>query len=661
MAKRANGNVENSSQIKAYKPVWAPSVGMLGVVKQEDGLIFATDIFHKKSLVLELMDLNGKMFDYVNMDNFKLSGNVCAVCVKGLKAGDFSYKYVADGVECEDIYRKNSTNFRTYGKTKDEVKDYATCYVNDYDWQGDCTLGLKYKDVIAYGLHVRGFTNHPSSKVKSKGKFMGVVEKIPYLTELGITQVVLMPCYDFYEWDLEIDALPKGHPKYAYVKDSSEIKKTKNYWGFKEAAYYMPKANYAEKDPVYEMKEMVRMLHKANIEVVMRFYFPPNFNRNNIMDILKFWVSDYHVDGFQLLGEDLPLDLIAANSSLVDTKIYYSYFDNDRILNMKCYHNRNLATFNNEFSNDCRHFLKSDENMLSAITFRMRNNPGDIHNINYITDYQGFTLNDLVSYDYKHNEDNGEDNTDGENFNYSWNCGVEGPTRKKNIINLRMRQIKNAFTLLLMSQGTPFILAGDEMLNSQNGNNNAYCQDNEVGYINWKNTKSSIEIFDYVKKLIQLRKMHPILHKEDELRSMDYISCGYPDISYHSDAAWYPRFDNHLRHIGICYCGMYALKNKVNEDDFFFICINMHWDSHEFSLVKLPKNLKWEVVLTSSSDEDNQKSPDDAIKSYSVGTLNTDVKNIDSILVGGRSIVILKSEKCNLKNDKIYMKEVIIK
>lgn len=216
--------------IKAYKPAWAVAVGRMGLCRSEDGLMFVTDLEHRESLILRLLDNDGKMFDYVNMDLYKLSGNVCAVCIDGLKECDFSYNYSVDGVIVEDKYRRNSTSLRQYKVLKEEITDHGTCYYSDFDWEDDEPCNIPYNEVIAYGLHVRGFTAHSSSKVKNKGTFAGVAEKASYLKELGINQVVLMPAYDFYEWDSEIDSLPAGHPKYASVDpNKDEMVRTLNY------------------------------------------------------------------------------------------------------------------------------------------------------------------------------------------------------------------------------------------------------------------------------------------------------------------------------------------------------------------------------------------------------------------------------------------------
>ncbi|MBR5766871.1 MAG: hypothetical protein IKX95_08820, partial [Lachnospiraceae bacterium] len=369
-----------------------------------------------------------------------------------------------------------------------------------------------------------------------------------------------------------------------------------NYWGFKSGSYFVPKPQYAySDDSTKEFKDMVKALHKAGIEVVMQFYFPLDINRNMISDCLRFWQGEYHIDGFHIFGSHLPLDVLATDPLLTDTKLYYERYDADAIFTASNFaSNTFLAEFNQDYPVDVRRFLKSDEDMLHKYLFRQRCNPERIKVINHLTSFDGFTLNDLVSYDYKHNEDNGEDNKDGTGYNYSWNCGAEGFTRKNAILKLRMRQLKNAFCLLMFSQGTPMIMAGDEFMNSQNGNNNPYCQDNEVTWLNWKRNKRADELYDYVRKLIALRKGHPVLHMAKEATLLDHKSCGYPDISYHSEMAWYPQMETHIRYIGTMLCGMYA---GNDHDDFFYIATNMHWEDHTFALPKLPRDLEWKYCM----------------------------------------------------------------
>ncbi len=572
----------------------------LGAVPVPGGVQFTTCISYKHTLELLIYDGRGEVIDHINMLEYEKASGVCSCVVEGIWPESGSYCYEADGKRCTDPFMRSSTALRRFGDAYAAI-DNGMIDADDFNWEDDTIPHIPYNLIVAYQLHVRGFTQHSSSGVKNKGKFAGITEKIPYLCNLGINQIVLMPCYDFDEVvrpgkaqtmeniDYKADLSRKAEPKI-------------NYWGFTKGFYYMPKASYSNGDPVGEFKDMVKACHAAGIEVVMRFYFPDCINKSFICDILKYWAIHYHVDGFFLMGSDIPMDMIAADVYLRDRKIYNNFFDKDSITSKKYGYNHNMAFVNSDFMNSCRRFLKSDENQIADFTYRQRLNPSDVHTVNYITDYYGFTLNDLVSYDYKHNEDNLEDNADGENFNYSWNCGAEGPSRKRSIIRLRAKQMKNALTFLLLAQGVPMLTAGDEMCNTQSGNNNPYCQDNEIGWVIWKNNKSVKEIFDYTKMLIDLRRTHPILHPDREFRIMDYAACGFPDLSYHSDMAWNARYDNHLRHVGIMICGKYARLTRSEEDDFFFFAYNMHWEDHTFALPKLPKELKWSVKFATCDE-----------------------------------------------------------
>ncbi|MCR5591198.1 MAG: hypothetical protein K6F73_06640 [Lachnospiraceae bacterium] len=573
----------------------------MGAKRTGNGVQFTTCIPFRNTLELIIYDEKCEPMDRVNMKEYAAASGLYSCSVECEWSDGMSYCYEADGVRTADPFMKNSCAVRRFGDADSQI-DNAKLYDDSFSWDDDRFPNRPYNTVIAYQLHVRGFTAHSSAKAgKNRGKFSGIVDRIPYMKDLGINQIVLMPCYEFDEIVRPSDI--RRMDKLDYKTDPTKKAPTKiNYWGFTKGCYYMPKAAYSNGDPVNEFKSMVKACHAENIEVIMRFYFPDSFNRTFIPDILKFWACCYRVDGFFLMGSDIPMDMIAADMYLRDRKIYNSFFDKDYITRKKYGYNANMAFVNSDFMNTCRKFLKSDENQLSDFLYRLRLNPTDVHTVNFMTDYCGFTLNDLVTYDYKHNEENNEDNSDGENFNYSWNCGAEGPSQKKSVINLRLKQIKNALLFLFMAQGTPMICAGDECLNTQGGNNNPYCQDNETGWVVWKQNKQNAEISAFLKTLIKLRTEHPILHPEREFRLMDYASCGFPDLSYHADMAWNPRYDNHLRHIGVMICGKYARLTRTKEDDFFYFAYNMHWENHTFALPKLPKGLEWSVCLLTCND-----------------------------------------------------------
>lgn len=608
---------------------------VMGLSKHDDGYEFSCEMTSEKPLFLLIYDDKHNLIDRINMHEYAINDSLSSVRVTNNIPEFFTYTYELDGKPMKDAYARRSTAEKGFGEDNKSEDEYML-YDSDFDWGDDVKLNIPYSDVCAYQLHVRGFTQHYSSKVLHKGTFLGITEKVDYLKNLGINQIVLMPAYEFDEIDIiDRNGVDSVVDYKSIISRKDEPIKNINYWGFKQGQYYMPKSAYSCGNPVNEFKQMVKILHQNGIEVIMRFYFPDSVNVSTIPDILKFWMREYHVDGFFVMGKDIPVEYLSADLLLRSAKIYSEYLNKDNIVNCQYGYNHNLAVVNNEFSIVCRKFLKSDENMLQDFMFRQRNNPQNIHVVNYISNYDGFTLYDLVSYDYKHNEANNENNNDGENYNHSWNCGCEGPTRRKSVVNLRMRQIKNAFAFLILSQGVPMILAGDEMLNTQGGNNNPYCQDNETSWIVWKNTNQTKEIHDYVRKLIQLRKNHPILHLDRELKIMDYAACGFPDLSYHGDSAWAPKYDNHIRHIGIMLCGKYARIDRVTEDDFFYIAYNMFWDSRRFALPKLPKGLKWNMELCSFDGEKDAK-------------LKLEFSDDDAYVdVCGRSVVVFKSSNIN--------------
>ena len=524
-------------------------------------------------------------------------GKVFCIHVGGIDIQNTAYCFYEQERLVTDERGRAFAGRKNYNAPQEAGKVNPACFVEDtYDWEGDLPLEIPYEESIGYCMHVRGFTRHASSKVKAKGCFAGIVEKIPYLKDLGITMLELQPAYEFDE----LTASKKATVAY-YINPETEEYKL-NYWGYTKGCYYAPKASYAYgNDAVLEFKDMIKALHKNGIEVVMQFFFTENSLSNEIVEILRYWLLTYHVDGFHLKGENVPVNEVIKDPVLARTKIWYYGFDLPakevpayEQVNVKRY----LAEYRDDYRYDMRRFLKGDDGMLHAVMHHLRYNPAGVGRINYLTNYDGFTLADLVSYERKHNEENGEDNKDGNDFNASWNCGQEGVSRKKTVQTLRMKQMKNALLLLFLSQATPLLFMGDEFCNSQDGNNNPYCQDNKITWLNWKETENGKEIYGFVKALIALRKEHPVLRQEKELRMMDYGACGYPDVSYHGEAPWKPDLSHYSRQLGVMYCGKYACKAKNVPDDFFYIAYNMHWEPCSFALPKLPKGMEYKLLLT---------------------------------------------------------------
>lgn len=520
-------------------------------------------------------------------------GNVWNLTVEGLtpKIADLEYCFEVDGKLAPDPYGRSFHGWERWGcleNVKETLKS-PVCQ-ETFDWEGDKPLNLPFEDSVMYRIHTRGFTRHASSKVPDKGTFKAIAGKIPYMKELGVTTVELMPVTEFQE--VMVPEGVDGNP-YGPLEPTGKI----NYWGYTGGYYFAPKASYSsgkEKHPVEELKQLVKELHRAGMELVMELYFNGTEKPAFVLDVVRYWVREYHLDGIHLVGY-APEELIGRDEYLSRTKLYATSWEG---IDGGTY--RHLAEYNDGFLVDMRRLLKGDEDQMNNLIFRTRQNPVRCGIVNYMAHTNGFTMMDMVSYDMKHNEANGENNQDGYSCNYSWNCGVEGPTRRKKLVELRRRQIRNAVLMVMLSQGTPLLLAGDEFGNSKLGNNNTYCQDNDLSWLNWNQRKTNQDILEFVRYAIAFRKKHPVFHMEKEPKVVDYKACGCPDMSYHGENAWCPEFENFRRQMGILYCGEYAKKEDGSADDYFFVIYNMHWEPHDFALPNLPKTRKWRMAINTA-------------------------------------------------------------
>ncbi|RDU23309.1 alpha-amylase family glycosyl hydrolase [Anaerosacchariphilus polymeriproducens] len=572
----------------------------MGVTWTEKGINFAVSV--PKNANCSILFYNKQEtvpFGKVQIPEQFRVGNVYTLLLdKSFKKYDYNYE--VNGKVVQDPYAVQIIGKEKWGIYK-ENKDIK-CRLNKstFDWEGDKPLEIPYDKCIIYSLHPRGFTKHNSSKVKKRGTWKGILEKLPYIKELGINVIELMPSYEFCE--IIKEEIPIYTKSEIFEEDKSKI----NFWGYGSGYYFAPKTSYCNSNnPIDDFKTLIKEVHKNGIEVLMEMYFDEKLNPNIIIDCLRFWHLEYHVDGFHIYGGSVPDQVILSDPLLTKAKLIVPYV-NDWIMIEKCDEKfRNISECNEDFAYVSRKLLKSDEEQLENFSSKIRRNPSDKAIINYITSHNGFTLMDLVSYDVKHNEENGESNKDGNDYNYSWNCGVEGPSRKKAVKNLRLSQRKNAMLMLFLSQGVPFLLAGDEIGNTQKGNNNAYCQDNEIGWINWKGQETDAQMLEFIKKLISFRKRHPIFHQAKELKIRDYKSCGYPDISYHGSKAWYPDMTYYKRHFGIMYCGQYVKKEDGSEDNFFYVAYNLYWTEMKFDLPNLPSNMKWYIAIDSSQTQED--------------------------------------------------------
>ena len=472
-----------------------------------------------------------------------VAGNLHFLSVVLEQPEDYEYCYKIGGKIVPDPYGKafSGREHWSVSKGKEKRKLRTRIVTDTFDWEKSQFPHLKKEDVIAYSLHVRGFTKHSSSGVAHKGTFDGVTEKLPYLQKLGINQIHLMPVYEF-----------------------DENQRHVNYWGYGKAYFFAPKASYAAGDPVNEMKSLVRQMHLAGIEVILEMPFTEGTTFSLILDCLRYWVMQYHVDGFIVNPYICNPDELAKDPVLAKSKILKK---------------------EDGFQNVMRRFLKGDEGMIRDVICQLKNQDTQLYN--YIASHNGFTLCDVVSYDGKHNEANGENNLDGPDYNYSWNCGAEGNSRKKAVNELRKNQIFNAFFLLLFAQGMPCILSGDEFMNTQKGNNNAYCQDNLISWLDWNQLSRQEELYTFVGRLIALRKacMKQIAKKSEDTMGRS----GIPQISYHGEDAWQMPAGRASRQLGVFY------HEECTEKD-FYIAYNMHWLSHSFALPSLPKGMEWVCI-----------------------------------------------------------------
>lgn len=578
----------------------------LGAHREADKLRFSF-ASRKENCGIILYDRKtGRRLKKIAFSEQEKMGNIYCKYLEDVDASAITYQYYEGDRIVPDTRARVFVGKHIYGKERD-TKDLKAGFLSeDFDWEGDKRPHIPYEDSLCYCMHVRGFTRHPSSRVVHRGTFSGMIEKIPYLKETGITAVELQPAYEFLEIPSEEERRSVLPPGMVSEEDLDQFFPKKiNYWGYKKSYYFAPKSAYAAgEDASQEFKEMIKAFHANGMEVVMQFYFPNDVEECEIPEILRFWVLEYHVDGFHLMGEHIPVNVIARDDALADTKLWYCCFDANVVYEKEEVPDyRNLASYQDDFMYVMRRYLKGDEDMLQSVLYQMRSIPEKMGRIHYLTNYYGMTLMDLVSYDHKHNEANGEENRDGSSYNCSWNCGEEGPTRRKKIQKLRKKQIKNAISMLLLSQSTPLIFMGDEFGNSQKGNNNPYCQDNSTAWLDWGDLERNQDIYGFWKELVKIRKEHPILHPARELKIMDTISCGYPDLSYHGQNAWRAQLESYNRHVGIMYCGKYARCADGQEDAFFYLAVNMHWESQKLALPRLPREMRWKFLLSTEESE----------------------------------------------------------
>ncbi|UCF96954.1 MAG: glycogen debranching protein GlgX [Spirochaetaceae bacterium] len=527
-----------------------------------------------------------------------------------------------------------------------------------FDWQGDRPLNLPLRHSVIYETHLRGLTLHPSSKgmgVKHPGTFRGLAEMIPYFRELGITAIELLPVHEFDLYEVQRSNPVSGE-------------KLENYWGYSTISFFAPKGSYASAgargQQVVEFKEMVRELHRAGIEVILdmvfnhtaegnelgptlcfrgwdnsiyyildqdrRFY--KNYTgcgntlncnhpivRSLIIDCLRYWVVEMHVDGFRfdlgsVLGRDSRGELmenppvverIAEDPVLRDTKIVAEAWDAAGAYQVGSFPGGRWAEWNDRFRDHVRRFWRGDPGFTSDLATRLtgsadlylRDGRKPFHSINFVTSHDGFTLNDLVSYSQKHNEANGEGNEDGHDQNYSANYGVEGESEDPAIQEIRNRQVKNFLVTLLLSLGTPMLLGGDELRRTQKGNNNAYCQNNEISWFDWTFRDEHADILRFCRLLIAFRKTHPAFHRPEFYSGEDRDRNSIPDITWFDERGEKMDWEKAEGCLAYRLDGSKAEIDADRDDNDFFVMFNSLEEDREFVICAPPDGKSWHLAI----------------------------------------------------------------
>lgn len=571
----------------------------LGFSRQGEWLQF-TSIFSKQAKVtLELWE-NGKEIEEIPLDFAYRMGELCSVRILSDRK-KIRYLYEVDGETVLDPCSKKIFLEKDGNMLSGEA--------DEFDWEGDARPKIPYKETLLYRLHVRGFTKNGASGVKNRGTFLGLCEKIPYLKELGINAVLLMPCYEFEDFL----TIPAADPRFAKEPE----KTVKNYWGYgAKNWYFAPKRLFCKdkKSPENEFRRMVKTMHENGMEVWMEFSFKKETNPYLIQECVRYWAEEYHIDGIYFNDAKAPIEVLAQDPALSEVKLIARYWDEKKIFG-KAMHvpidvyakeaeledSRRLANYHDGFLVTARCFLKGEQGQTKEFSNIFRRNSDEVAQINYLADNNGFTLADMVSYNEKHNEANGEENHDGAVENYSWNCGQEGKTKKQMVKKLRERQMKNAVLMLFLSQGVPMLYAGDEFGNSQDGNNNAYCQDNKTGWVSWELKKKNEEFFQFVKKLAAFRKQMAVLQNRKVLTGQDYLAFGSPDVSWHGERAWYPDFSNDGRLLGILLNGQYV---KGEDTRSVYVVFNMAWEDATIGFPRPNRGQCWKLWTDTAKTEE---------------------------------------------------------
>ena len=586
--------------------------------------------------------LNGYRFN-----KYKLLSDPYAKAISG------SYNWDEDSVYA---YERNSPlldlSFSTINSAKSPTKSIVIDD-SEYNWENDEHPRIPFKDLIIYEMNVRLFTMNPNSNVKSRGTFEGMIEKLDYLKELGVNAIELMPIFEF-------------NPNSIVRNNPITGERLKDVWGYNPLSFFAVTGNYSGGlkigEQVFLFKDFVKILHQEGFEVILdvvynhtgegnelgptlsfrgidnliyyilqrnkRYY--ENYSgcgntvncnhtvvKNLIIDSLRYWVTEMHIDGFRfdlasILGRDNKGNWVGDLSLLKDiaedpiisgTKLIAEGWDAAGGYFLGSFP-EGWAEWNGKFRDSIRRFVRGEEGLVGEIACRISGsedlygNKSPLASVNFITSHDGFTMWDLVSYNQKHNEENGEENRDGANDNYSFNYGIEGETDDEKILEIRKRQIKNFFTILMISQGTPMIYMGDEFCRTQYGNNNAYCQDTIKNWVDWNRQEKFSDILIFVKKLIQFRKTHHTLRREHFFTGKDYSGDGIPDITWHGVKLNQPDFSYNSKTLAFMISGLDFVDAESLPDNDIYVALNFYEEKLDFELPELNGKNWYRVIDT---------------------------------------------------------------
>ena len=627
-------------------------------------------------------------------DNYRI-GFCYSMIVFGLDIEEFEYAYRLDGPYDEkkglrfdrtkillDPYARAVTGQSHWGHKNNPQHGYRARVVHsNFDWGQQRHTSIPMEDLIIYELHVRGYTKDASSGVKHPGTFDGLKEKIPYLKELGVNAVELMPVFEFDE-----------------MRDARLIDENLllDFWGYNPVSFFAPNTSYSSSKEYnregMELKSLIKELHDQNMEVILDVVFNhtaegnefgPSFSfkgfdnqiyymltpdghyynfsgcgntlncnhpvvQNMILDCLRYWVIEYRVDGFRfdlasILGRNedgTPLHQppllrsLAFDSILGNVKLIAEAWDAGGLYQVGSFPSwKRWAEWNGRYRDDMRRFLRGDDFLSQAAARRITGSPdlydpvfrGRNASVNFLTCHDGFTLYDLYSYNEKHNEANGWGNTDGADDNNSWNCGVEGDTTDPSVLALRRKMMMNACAVLMCSRGTPMFLAGDEFADTRYGNNNPYCQDNLISWLDWSLLEKNRALYEFFRYMIHFRKAHACIRKDLE---PSYL--GFPSMSLHGLTPWKPDLPESSHTACVLFSGY---DDSLHKEDLVFLAVNTHWCSAALTLPQLPDGYTWKIAVN-TGDKKQQTFTDSEIPAAG-----------SSVLLGERSVIVFVGER----------------